>query len=672
MSKKIVIIKGGKKKAKAPAVNEPDWDKVKQGLISIRDAEMSKRDAMDKIVEYIDYATKQIMEHNEDADAQDKVAGTFATLLHKTLKGFDKKITREWAETKVKEVLLGELEFDHWLAENEDKEEDDENWYGDEDFDCPKPKWNMNEKYYFPDFVSEITKRNMQEPFPSAKEARKWMMERAAKVVCIVNTVDRKVICKQDSVYSVEPGVRAFSTFRHDYNKKGVFYMQGEGKKVMLSIPEFLESARQLERSGYRSVPYSVDMSCTDPLENTDVLNVYPGRAAKNLHEYDEKIIEPILQHIKEVICSDNEELYNYFLDWLGFVVQRPGKKTGVAILLFSDQGGAGKTILEEFIMKMFGTKLSIAVEGLNRVVSKFNKHMRGKEFVCVNELVSAEKNFRETFDLLKALLTDEFLSCEAKGVDMQTEPNYVNIMCTTNNMSSIAMTHAMSRRMCCIKVSEHRVGDSAYFQKLGRALTSTAADHFYTFLLYRGSVLRMSGAMRPPPMTDLKSAMINISESFHPEKTFVDSLLKSIVAAEEEYEITDIDKGLAIICQELPAAHEKHETHYGVLVPYLVDLLEERSRNEKGFIPRKNKLEPTIEGDLTMRGKAHGIELYKTGRFPCGDPSRKLNPSGRVIYFPKTAGIRLAKQSMKGKDKSAFNPKKQRKEREAPEASSN
>ena len=56
----------------------------------------------------------------------------------------------------------------------------------------------------------------------------------------------------------------------------------------------------------------------------------------------DDPRLGKILFHIKDVICSGNENQYEYILNWLAQIVQ--GRKCCTALYLVSD-GGTGKSI---------------------------------------------------------------------------------------------------------------------------------------------------------------------------------------------------------------------------------------------------------------------------------------------------------------------------------------
>ena len=57
--------------------------------------------------------------------------------------------------------------------------------------------------------------------------------------------------------------------------------------------------------------------------------------------------------HLREVVCSGNEEQYNWLVGWLGYCVQYPGKQAEVAVVLRGLKG-TGKGMVGQMLMRLF------------------------------------------------------------------------------------------------------------------------------------------------------------------------------------------------------------------------------------------------------------------------------------------------------------------------------
>ena len=81
------------------------------------------------------------------------------------------------------------------------------------------------------------------------------------------------------------------------------------------------------------------------PLESLESqYNLWKGRLEEVAGRRDR-----IHTHIKDVICSGNDEHYQYLLDWTAFCVQSPGVRPGVAVVLRGKQGTGKGTFVELF-----------------------------------------------------------------------------------------------------------------------------------------------------------------------------------------------------------------------------------------------------------------------------------------------------------------------------------
>ena len=115
----------------------------------------------------------------------------------------------------------------------------------------------------------------------------------------------------------------------------------------------------------------SIDFTPNNP--DPKLFNLWSGFEAQLLEE-DEKTLdlEPIqliLNHIKEVYCSDCEESYEYFLDLLYFIIKYPEKPLGVATFIYSKNQGSGKNIILDFLQEfVFGNNISYYTTGLETV----------------------------------------------------------------------------------------------------------------------------------------------------------------------------------------------------------------------------------------------------------------------------------------------------------------
>lgn len=133
--------------------------------------------------------------------------------------------------------------------------------------------------------------------------------------------------------------------------------------------------------------------------KDNNFLSVFTGFKFRifNPSDNDLKKINPFFVHIKKVLSNNDNNVYEYLLNWLAFIVQNPGEKTGVCNV-FIDGGGSGKTLFMEIIALLFNGFSDYSCQKMDCLVGDFNAYLENKIFICCNE-VKKEDNFRRNYD---------------------------------------------------------------------------------------------------------------------------------------------------------------------------------------------------------------------------------------------------------------------------------
>ncbi len=65
------------------------------------------------------------------------------------------------------------------------------------------------------------------------------------------------------------------------------------------------------------------------------------GRAVVSAEGDD--LLDPVVWHLRNVICNGNDEDFKYLLAWMAHIIQKPKEKSGVCLVLKSETRGTGK-----------------------------------------------------------------------------------------------------------------------------------------------------------------------------------------------------------------------------------------------------------------------------------------------------------------------------------------
>ncbi len=70
----------------------------------------------------------------------------------------------------------------------------------------------------------------------------------------------------------------------------------------------------------------------------------------------DEESLTELLNIVTMIIVGDkNDDAYNYYLDWLAFILQKPWMKTDIVLLLYSNEHVIGKSTLQTLACNLVG-----------------------------------------------------------------------------------------------------------------------------------------------------------------------------------------------------------------------------------------------------------------------------------------------------------------------------
>lgn len=138
----------------------------------------------------------------------------------------------------------------------------------------------------------------------------------------------------------------------------------------------------------------------------------------------------PLLEwHLKNSICGGIEEEYQYLLNWISHLVQKPTEKPGVALVLRGKKGW-GKSKPFSIFAKSLGAN-AIILGNNSLLTGRFNGHMHSKLLALVEESFWAAHHQQE--GVLKHLITDDWTTYEGKGRDAVQGSSYIRVIMITN-----------------------------------------------------------------------------------------------------------------------------------------------------------------------------------------------------------------------------------------------
>jgi hypothetical protein len=121
------------------------------------------------------------------------------------------------------------------------------------------------------------------------------------------------------------------------------------------------------------------------------------------------------------------------FLDWLAWNLQNEGRKASWAVMLYSEKQGTGKSTLADVMKALFGTQNTGRINGVNKLVGRFNKEVLDNKLVIVEEV--EVKRGSSQANRLKSLVTEDSTMVEAKNMPIYLQDISCTFLMTTNHL---------------------------------------------------------------------------------------------------------------------------------------------------------------------------------------------------------------------------------------------
>lgn len=205
--------------------------------------------------------------------------------------------------------------------------------------------------------------------------------------------------------------------------------------------------------------------------------------------------------HFLEVIAAGDKTKFDWIMDWIASLVQKP-QSQGLCIPVWKSQEGAGKNTPWDLILAPLLGWHAFEVGKLEDITGRFNSMFGFSVLVVGNEALWGGD--RAEMGPIKTLI-DTKRRVELKFAEAFMSPNYCKVLLFTNE-DWYAPENLDGRRFVPFDVSPHRIRDEAYFARLREACELGRAA-FLTRLLARDINWRW---LRTPPGWASESGLKN------------------------------------------------------------------------------------------------------------------------------------------------------------------
>lgn len=234
------------------------------------------------------------------------------------------------------------------------------------------------------------------------------------------------------------------------------------------------------------------------------------------------------LEHIKENVCKNVEEYYDYFIKWMARTIQEPASAGEVAIVMRGGKG-VGKSIVAKIFGKLFG-RHHLHIANPSHLIGNFNAHLRDVICLFADEAFFAGDKRHES--VLKMLVTEDSIPIEQKGVDVETYPNYVHLIMAANDPHVIRAS-GDERRYFVLEVGESKKQDKKFF---GDIINQMNNGGLQALLFHLQNVDIKDFQVRNVPQTDALQEQKLLSMSIDEEWWYRKLLNGRLIESDDEW----------------------------------------------------------------------------------------------------------------------------------------
>lgn len=305
---------------------------------------------------------------------------------------------------------------------------------------------------------------------------------------------------------------QSFEDFRNRFMHKTIVCGEdAQGNPKMISVGKWWLS--NAKRRQYDNIIFAPGK------EVNGAYNLWKGFACESKPGNCEAFID----HIYRNVCGGSEELTKYLIGWMARCVQQPDSPGEVAIVMKGGRG-TGKSFFAKQFGRLFGRHF-LQVSNSSHLVGNFNSHLRDVVVLFADEAFFAGD--KRHASVLKTLITEETIPIEAKGVDIETAPNYVHLLMASND-THVIPAGGDERRFLVLEVGNENQQDVNYFGNLAKMMDEGGLEALLHFLMtYDISGFQVRNVPKTDALREQKLLSLGVEEEWWYQKLIEGRILQ-------------------------------------------------------------------------------------------------------------------------------------------------
>ena len=242
--------------------------------------------------------------------------------------------------------------------------------------------------------------------------------------------------------------------------------------------PIYQNWAEDVTRRSYKQLEFYPKVK-----KNTDFYNLFKGFKITNQKlkcDYHEEGVQRFIELVK-LLCNDESESFEYLMNWVAHLIQKPEQLPLVGVLIKSVEG-VGKDTFREYLEKIIGSDYVYVTDQIDNVIGTFNPNVSNKLLIQLNETKSIDGHSGAA--ALKHFITSTTVDINQKNVKTYKLKNFARLLFFSNESNVLKLSQE-DRRYVVIKSGNKK--DAEYYSQIYQDLKNkNIIKSVYDYLMNR------------------------------------------------------------------------------------------------------------------------------------------------------------------------------------------
>jgi len=211
--------------------------------------------------------------------------------------------------------------------------------------------------------------------------------------------------------------------------------------------------------------------------------------------------------YLRDIICAGNDTSFEYLINFMAHMLQKPEEKPGIMIVLLGGQG-TGKGVYFN-LLRAIWSRSTLQVADVDQVIGKFNALLERNYVVCMDEALFAGD--RKSMDRLKSTVTESVIQIEQK-YQPSREIDSVHRFFAASNHEHFGNVERDDRRFVFFRVSHQYQQNTTYFKEITNAISNPEIVGAFIYYLLKKDISNFEVRIKPKSPEHMAQKLLSLN----------------------------------------------------------------------------------------------------------------------------------------------------------------